>query len=151
MFVARPEDAASQLARVCREGGRLGLATWLPDSSVADLFAVMRPFLPSPAPGATPPPSPFLWGDPDYLRKLLGGAFDLHFETGIATHWAPDGQSLWELFTTGYGPTRALVDGLDEARRREFHRAFVDFHEGFRTELGLSVPRQYLITIGTRR
>jgi ubiquinone/menaquinone biosynthesis C-methylase UbiE len=60
MFVARPEAAASELARVCKKGGRLGLCSWLPGSTVEGLFQVMRPYMPPPA--TTPPPSPFEWG-----------------------------------------------------------------------------------------
>ena len=42
MFVARPEDAARELARVCRKGGRLGICTWLPGDTIEGLFKVMR-------------------------------------------------------------------------------------------------------------
>jgi ubiquinone/menaquinone biosynthesis C-methylase UbiE len=46
MFVARPEDAARELARVCRKGGRLGLCTWLPGGTMEGLFQVMRAYMP---------------------------------------------------------------------------------------------------------
>ena len=49
MFVARPEDAARELARVCRKGGRLGLCTWLPGGTIEGLFQVMRPYMPPPS------------------------------------------------------------------------------------------------------
>ena len=42
MFVARPEDAARELARVCRKGGRLRICTWLPGDTIEGLFKVMR-------------------------------------------------------------------------------------------------------------
>jgi len=45
MFVARPEDAARELARVCRNGGRLGICSWLPGDTVEGLFHVMRPYI----------------------------------------------------------------------------------------------------------
>src|SRR6266404_1000802 len=59
MFVSRPEAAAAELARVTRKGGRLGLVTWLPGSTVEEIFQTMRPYMP--APPASPPPSPFAW------------------------------------------------------------------------------------------
>src|SRR5262245_33559102 len=59
MFVARPEDAAREIARVCKKGGRLGLCTWPPGDTVEGLFKVMRPYTPTPP--ASPPPSPFEW------------------------------------------------------------------------------------------
>lgn len=51
----------------------------------------------------------------------------------------------------GYGPTKALVSSLDEDRRAEFKRDFAAFHDGFSTPLGISVPRQYLLTVGVRK
>jgi len=80
MFAARPTDAAGELTRVCKKGGRIGLLTWLPGGAVEGLFAIMRPYLPSPSSPA--PPSPFAWGRPEGVRELLGNAFDLQFETG---------------------------------------------------------------------
>jgi len=49
MFASRPEAAAAELARVCRRGGRIALATWQPDSSVFMMSQIMRPFMPPPA------------------------------------------------------------------------------------------------------
>ena len=80
MFVGRPEDAARELARVCRKGGRLGLCTWPPDDTLEGLFKVMRPYMPPPP--SAPPPSPY-WGRQERVRELLGDAFNLKFETGV--------------------------------------------------------------------
>lgn len=150
MFASRPDVAASELARVCRPGGRLALVTWLPDSTVAEMFAVMKPFMPPPPDGAQPPPSPFAWGKPERVRELLGMAFDLGFERGVAHHYVPDGEAMWDVMVDGYGPTRTLAQGLAPGPLAELKREFVAFHERYRTELGVSLPRQYLITLGTR-
>jgi SAM-dependent methyltransferase len=149
MFASRPEAAAAELARVCKRGGRIALATWLPDSSVFKMFQVMRQFMPpTPSPA---PPSPFEWGNTDRVRKLLAGDFKLQFEQGVAACFERDGAAAWEAFVTGYGPTKALAKSLDESRRSELQEAFVAFHDGYRTELGITVPRQYLITLGKRK
>ena len=50
-----------------------------------------------------------------------------------------------------YGPTKALAANLDEARRAELRRDFIAFHNGFLTELGICVPREYLLALGVRR
>jgi SAM-dependent methyltransferase len=92
MFAARPEDAAAELTRICRRGGRIGLLTWLPGGAVEGLFGVMRPYLPPP-PSSTPP-SPFAWGRPAEVCALLGNAFDLKFETGTTTLRVPAGRRL---------------------------------------------------------
>ena len=149
MFASRPEAAARELARVCRRGGRVALATWLPDSGVFKMFQVMRPFMPSPPSPA--PPSPFEWGNMDRVRALLAGDFDVRFEQGVATYFDRDGTASWDAFVTGYGPTKALAKGLDDRRRAELKEAFIAFHDTYRTELGITVPREYLITLGKRK
>jgi SAM-dependent methyltransferase len=149
MFASRPQDAARELARVCGRGGRIALATWLPDSSVFKMFQVMRPFMP--APPSPAPPSPFEWGNTDRVRALLAGDFDLRFEQGVATYFEREGAAAWDAFVTGYGPTKALAKSLDDSRRVELEQAFIAFHDGYRTELGISVPREYLITLGQRK
>lgn len=148
MFAARPEAAAQQLARVCRQGGRLGLATWVPGGAVAGLFAVMRRHMPRP-PGEAP--SPFEWGRPQRIRELLGDAFELSFEAGTTTLRMPGGLSVWELFATGFGPTKTLAASLDAGRREQLKHDFIAFHERYRGELGVAMPRDYLVTIGRRK
>ena len=149
MFASRPEAAAAEIARVCRKGGRLALATWAPDGNVFAMFKVMRAYMPTPP--ASPPPSPFDWGRPERIRELLGSAFDLKFEQGACVYHDRDAEAAWDVFVNGYGPTKALAGSLDEARRADLRRDFVAFHDGFRTELGIAVPRAYLLTIGMRR
>lgn len=149
MFASRPEAAAAEIARVCRPGGRLALATWQADSSIFDLFQVMRPFMPTPP--TPPPPSPFAWGRRERLQELFGGAFDLRFEEGVTMYYARDGAAAWEAFVTGYGPTKALAASLDEPRRAELRKALIAFHDTFKSPLGIAMPRQYLVALGTRR
>jgi SAM-dependent methyltransferase len=148
MFATRPEQAAAEIARVCRKGGRLALTTWLPDSNVFQMFMVMKPYLPA---VPSPPPSPFEWGRPERVRKLLGREFDLRFEQGRSQYHVPDGEAAWRMFETGYGPTRSLAAGLDDDRRRQLKQDFIVLHERFRTELGITMPRDYLVTVGVRR
>lgn len=148
MFVQRPEAAAAELARVCRKDGRLGLVTWLPDSTVAGFFKVMKKYITAPP---NPPPSPFEWGERKRVTELLGPAFDLRFETGVTYIREPSGQAVWDLFATGYGPTKTLAANLDEERRESLKRDFIAFHEQYRTELGIAMPREYLVTVGARK
>lgn len=149
MFVQRPEDAASELARVCRPGGRLALAAWTADGSIFEMFKIIKAYMPEPA--GTPPPSPFEWGRPERVRELLGNDFDLAFEPGTSFYREPDGLAAWETFVTGYGPLRTLADKLDEAERERLKRDFVAFHDGFAAELGICMPREYRVAVGTRR
>ena len=148
MFATKPEAAAAELARVCRKGGRIALTTWTPDGAVFGMFSVMRRYMPPPPSPA--PPSPFEWGRRERVRALLGGAFDLRFESGISYYREPSAEAAWETFSTGYGPTRTLAASLDEERRSALRAEFIAFHAQYRTELGICVPREYLLTVATR-
>jgi len=149
MFVSRPEAAAAELARVTRKGGRLGLVTWLPGSAVEEIFQTMRPYMPPPP--DNPPPSPFAWGREGRVRELLGDTFDLAFEPGTTVLRMPSGQTVWDIFVTGYGPTKTLAASLDPERRTALRRDFIAMHEKHRSPVGLAMPRDYLCTIGTRK
>jgi SAM-dependent methyltransferase len=149
MFAARPEDAARELTRVCKQGGRIGLLTWQSGGAIEGFFNVMKPYLPpSPSPA---PPSPFEWGRPEGVRARLGNAFDLKFETGITTLRVPSGQAAWDLFIAGFGPTKMVAASLEPQRREEFTRDIIEYHERFRGELGVAQPREYLVTVGVKR
>lgn len=149
MFVTKPDAAVVELARVCKPGGRLALATWPPHGTIASLFMVMKPYMPVPA--APAPPSPFEWGNRERIEQLLGSSFDLRFETGTTVLREPSGEAVWNLFVSGYGPTRALAATLDAERLESLKKDFIDYHETFRSDLGVAMPRDYLVTVGIRK
>ena len=149
MFVGKPEAAAAEIARVVKKGGRVVLATWKDDSNVFKMFGVMKPFMPPPPQPA--PPSPFAWGKYDRLEELLGAHFDLAFEEGTNKLRYASGEQAWNLWVNHYGPSRALASTLDDARRGEFKRDMIAWHETFKTELGYEQPRQYIVTRGIRK
>ncbi len=149
MFAPDHQAVARELARVTKPGGRIALACWTPDSGLAQVFQVMRPFQPAP-----PPPgvgNQFDWGREDYVSDLLGGDFDLEFEHGDSVLKSDSGESIWQLFSTEYGPTKSLADALDDEQREKLHQEFVDLHEGSRTNGGIEFSRTYLLTLGTRK
>lgn len=149
MFASQPERAAAELARVCKPGGRLGLATWPAVGTVAGFVNMLQPYLPPPA--DPPPPSPFDWGDRQKLQQWLGGAFDLKFETGTTVLRDASAAAIWEWALAGHGPTKALVASLDANRRERLRQDFIAYHEQFRNDLGIAMPRDYLVTLGTRK
>ena len=70
MFTPRQEQAAGELIRVCKRGGKIGLANWTPDGLIGQVFKTIGKFLPPPA-GAK---SPALWGTRDQLTNMFGPA-----------------------------------------------------------------------------
>jgi SAM-dependent methyltransferase len=147
MFAPDHEAVARELARVCKPGGRLVLASWMPKGGVFDFFGVMRSFQPPPPEGLA---SPFDWGRPEHAEELLGDAFELELEERDAVLRAPSGEYVWEIFSTSYGPTRTLAESLDDERREELHRAWVELHERSREGDEIAQSRPFLLVRGRR-
>src|SRR5204862_6314103 len=68
MFAPDHATSASELLRVCRPGGRIGLANWTPEGFIGQLFKTLGRHVPPPA-GALPPS---LWGTEAHVRSLFG-------------------------------------------------------------------------------
>lgn len=149
MFATNQGAAVSELARVVRPGGRIAVAAWLPDSTAVALRKVVAPFMSAPPP--SPPPSPFNWGEPDWLKRALGAYFELGHETAELTHRLPDTEGAWRVYEDGFGPIRVTSQALDAEKRAELKAAFVDWVSQFSTDLGIALTYQYLVTIGVRR
>jgi len=104
MFAPHHQQAADELVRVCRPGGRIGLINWTPQGFVGEMFRTLKPYAPPPPPGAQPPP---LWGDEQHVRALLGDRV-----TGVVTRRQTvtvEGfatpQAWQEYWKSVYGPT----------------------------------------------
>ncbi len=71
MYAPDQRRTASEMVRVCRPGGRIGMANWTPDGLVARLQRVMASVMPKPS---SPPPGkpPVAWGSEQHCRELFG-------------------------------------------------------------------------------
>lgn len=85
------------------------------------------------------------------MKELLGPSFTLGFEEGVSPFRAPSAEGAWEIWVNHYGPTKTLAAGLDADRQESFKRDMIAFHERFKTELGVSNPREYLVIVGVRK
>lgn len=100
MFAADPAAVARELLRVCRIGGRIGLASWTPQSFIADLFRTIRRHVPAP-PGAA---SPMAWGDERGVRDLLGNMVKVNTTHRFFTFRYRSAEHFLNEFRNWYGP-----------------------------------------------
>jgi SAM-dependent methyltransferase len=147
IFAQDQRQAARELGRVLRKGGRLVLANWRPDGSVATFLGVIGRHSDAPP----PPVSPLAWGDPSHVEALLGDDFALTFEPGINNAYHPNTEHIWDKYALGFGPMRELIASLPSERLAAL-RADVDaYHRDYETAAGLHVKREYVIVLGRRR
>ena len=150
MFTANQDKAAGELLRVCRRGGRIGLANWTPESFIGRVFKTIGKYVP-PAPGVK---SPALWGTSERIKELFGkSASDTHatkrhfnFRYRSAAHWI-------EVFRTYYGPMNKTYAALDAGKQDAFTRDLMalieqDNRSGDGT---MVVPSEYLEVVITRK
>jgi ubiquinone/menaquinone biosynthesis C-methylase UbiE len=127
MFAPHHEKSASELLRVCRPGGTIGLLSWTPEGFIGQMFATMKPFAPPPPPGAQPPP---LWGSEDHVHKLLGSNvtdIDARKQTVTITSFHQPNDFL-HYFKSHYGPTISVYKSLggDEERVKALDEALTE-------------------------
>ncbi len=150
MFTPDQEKAASEMARVCKPGGRIGLANWTPGSFIGQLFRTIGSYLP-PAPGLK---SPALWGTSARLEELFGGTAkairstrqQFVFRYTSPTHWI-------EVFRTYYGPMNKTYEALDSGRQAAFTRELLALMDrNNRSDDGtLVMPSEYLEVVIDRK
>jgi SAM-dependent methyltransferase len=117
MFAPRQERAAQELLRVCRPGGRIGMANWTPDGFWGQTFALQAKYLPPP-PGVRPPPE---WGTEPRLRELFGEAVSSLQVTRRSALFRYRSSGHWiEVFSAYFGPVMRTLEALDDARRRAY-------------------------------
>jgi ubiquinone/menaquinone biosynthesis C-methylase UbiE len=112
MFAPFHQQAADELVRVAKPGGRIGLISWTPEGHIGQLWATMKPYAPPPPPGAQPPP---LWGQEEHVRALLGDRVtDVVTERrSLTVNHFPDGAAFRDYFKSTYGPTIAVYRNIE--------------------------------------
>lgn len=150
MFTPDQAGAARELVRVCRPGGRIGLASWTPEGFIGQLFRILAGYVP-PAPGVR---SAALWGTEGRLRELFDGSVAeirterraYAFRFASPAHWL-------EVFRTYYGPVQKAFDALPPERQAALEAdilALLERHDRGDGR-GLVVPSEYLEAVVTKR
>jgi ubiquinone/menaquinone biosynthesis C-methylase UbiE len=149
MFTPDQERAAAEMLRVCRHGGKIGLANWTPEGFIGQLFKTIGKYLPPPA-GAR---SPAQWGTPARIGELFG-AHSLSVKTvqknfvfryRSPEHWL-------EVFRTYYGPVLKAFAALEPAAQTALQRDLMELIARFNRsgDGSMVVPSEYLEIVVTR-
>lgn len=109
MFTPDQEKAAAELLRVCRSGGKIGLANWTPEGFIGQVFKTLGKHIPPPA-GVK---SPALWGTRPRLGELFGAAAKINTEPRMFVFRYRSPQHWLDVFKTFYGPMLKAFAALD--------------------------------------
>lgn len=149
MFAADQERAAAELLRTCKPGGRIGMANWVPDSGIGEMFITIAKHAPPPT-GVRPP---LLWGTEERLRELFGdGISDLRVERRVSRQTFRSIDHWLEFFRTYFGPTKVAFErvGPDgEAALEADLRGFLE-KSNVAGERALVLEPEYLQVIARR-
>jgi SAM-dependent methyltransferase len=114
-FVPNQEKAASEMLRVCRPGGKIGLAGPVPEGWSGDFFAAHANYVP-------PPPdmhSPARWGTNKGLIELLGdGSLSINSKKKKALQYYLSTDHAVEVFSSWFGPTLRALNTIDEEQQK---------------------------------
>lgn len=109
MFAPDHEKVASELLRVCRRGGRIGMVNWTPEGFNGELFRTMGKYLPPPPAGVR---SAQLWGTHEHLRQLFGPDVEIAAPRKTFMFRGPSPEGLVRLLTETYGPTVKALQAI---------------------------------------
>jgi ubiquinone/menaquinone biosynthesis C-methylase UbiE len=149
MFTADHDKAAGEMLRVCRSGGKIGMANWTPEGFIGQLFKTLGKHLPPPA-GVK---SPALWGTRSRLDEMFGKAGEIDAQPRMFVFRYRSPEHWLEVFKTFYGPMLKAFAALDAAKQdalrsdllalvRQFNRA---------TDGTVAVRSEYLEVVITKR
>jgi ubiquinone/menaquinone biosynthesis C-methylase UbiE len=149
MFTPNQDRAARELLRVCRPGGKIGLANWTPESFIGQMFRVLGKYVP-PVAGVAPPS---LWGTRARLDTLFGSqaavaaeSRNFVFRYKSPAHWL-------EIFRDYYGPVLKAFASLNPEARKALEKdlhTLLDQHNVARDGT-LVLPSEYLEAVITKK
>ncbi|KQV79344.1 SAM-dependent methyltransferase [Massilia sp. Root351] len=150
MFAPNHAQSSSEMLRVLRPGGRIGMANWTPEGFIGQLFKTIGQHVPPPA-GLK---SPAMWGTEGYLNELFGAQAAsiqaqrkvFNFRYASAAHWL-------QMFRDFYGPVHKAFAALDEAGAQALERDLTALLERCNTAgaASLIVPGEYLEVVIVKR
>ena len=150
MFSPDQGRTASEMLRVCRSGGRIGIANWTPEGFIGQMFKTIGKHVPPPA-GLK---SPALWGTAEWIEKafradassLVAQRRNFVFRYRSAEHFL-------DVFRRYYGPMLKAFEALQEPGRAALSRDIIELIGRFNTsgDKTMVVPSEYLEVVVTKR
>jgi SAM-dependent methyltransferase len=150
MFTPDQDRAAAEMVRVCKSGGKIGLANWTPEGFIGQVFKTIGTHVPPPT-GAR---SPALWGTRGRMIELFEPcaasikSVPKHFVFRYRSprHWV-------DTFRTYYGPLLKTFAVLAPPAQAALERDLMTLIGQFNcSEDGsMVVPSEYLEVVITRR
>ena len=150
MFTPNQDKAATELLRVCKSGGQIGLTNWTPDGFIGQVFKTLGKYLAPPAAAK----SPLLWGTRARLTEMFGPASTwikteprhFNFRYRSAEHFV-------EVFRTYYGPMLKAFSALEVPQQTRLEKDLYDLIARMnRSSDGtMVVPSEYLEVVIMKR
>jgi len=150
MFSPDQSRTASEMLRVCKSGGRIGLANWTPDGFIGQMFKIIGKHLPPPA-GMK---SPALWGTWEWMEKAFRAeASDIVAEPRNFVFRYRSPQHFLDVFRQYYGPMLKAFEALDEQGRKALSADLIALIGRLNraNDGAMVVPGEYLEVVVTRR
>jgi ubiquinone/menaquinone biosynthesis C-methylase UbiE len=150
MFTPDQDKAATELLRVCKSGGKIGLANWTPEGCIGQLFRTLGKYLPPPA-GAK---SPALWGTRSRITEMFGAAASsIKAEPRHFTFRYRSPEHFMEVFSRYYGPMLKAFAALDETNRQGLRDDLLALigRMNAAADGAMIVPGEYLEIVITKR
>jgi SAM-dependent methyltransferase len=150
MFTPNQDRAAKELLRVCKRGGKIGLANWTPEGFIGQLFKTLGKYLPPPA-GAK---SPALWGTKARIDEMFGAqANDIQIARRDFVFRYRSAEHFVEIFKTYYGPVLKAFAALDgtsqDGLKRDILALIATMNRS--EDQTMVVPSEYLEIVVTKR
>ncbi len=152
MFAPKPVDAAKEMVRVTRPGGRIIMGNWIPGDPtlVAQILKISSAYTPPPPEGFI---SPMLWGVEEQVIDRFGQAGvakeAISFSRDTFTFNAPYPPSEFvSMFKTYYGPTMNAFEAAEKngktlALQQELDTLFASQNKST-TDMATSIPVTFL-------
>jgi ubiquinone/menaquinone biosynthesis C-methylase UbiE len=150
MFAPNQEQAAAELLRACRSGGRIGLASWTPDGFIGEMLRIVGGHVPPPA-GLR---SPSRWGTEEALQELFDdGSAALRAERQTFVWRFTSAQQYLDLFRSFYGPVHKAFAALDATGQATLAHDLIEAVQRYNrsNDDTLVVPADYLEAVVIKR